>query len=107
MKLKNEQSSSEFRKPILSQIYEVGGTFCIVIATLFAIGGVAVSFQQQQGRLGFFFANLNLALGIAFVGLLALGIAQVINATVETAFNTRDQSMREPTVGVALTPWGC
>ena len=65
----------QFKKPILSKIYEALGCICFIVATLSAIGGILLFNMHHAHE---FFLGLGIALVVAFIGLLQLGIAQVV-----------------------------
>jgi hypothetical protein len=87
--MKNNPIQSQFSKPLLSKLYEISGTICLVAATLPALGGILALFEPHHTQTCL--VAFGIALAVAFIGLLQLGFAQVVTAIVETAFNTRRQ----------------
>ena len=81
---------AEFKEPILSLVHQVIGYMCFAVAAVSGIVGPfgAINKTVKEGA-QIIAASLLGAVVLAVVGLLLLGVAQVITAIVETAFNTR------------------
>jgi hypothetical protein len=91
-----QPTTTQFRKPILSWFYQIGGVCFIALSALMFTGALIVAIsrtiRQSQLLTG---QEAIVAFGVAVIplltGLALLGMAQVITAIVETAFNTRKQ----------------
>ena len=68
----------QFKTPILSTLYQFGGSIMLIIGSLILITGGLRNM-----------ASIGVGLGLCFIALVAFGIAQVVTAICETAFNTR------------------
>jgi hypothetical protein len=86
---------AEFKQPILSVVNQVIGYMCFALAALIGITGPfgAINKTVNEGA-QIIAASLLLAVGLAVIGLLFLGVAQVITAIAETAFNTRPRQQQ-------------
>ena len=74
----NNTTKPRFKTPILSTLYQFGGSIMLIIGSLILITG---GLQNV--------ATIVMGLGLCFSALVAFGIAQVVTAICETAFNTR------------------
>jgi hypothetical protein len=80
----------KFKKPILSIVHEIIGWMALAFAGLMLAGG-AVGAINKTVAAGSQIMGASVAIAAAFVlaGLLSFGVAQIITAICETAFNTR------------------
>lgn len=74
----NNTTKPRFKTPILSTLYQFGGCIMLIIGSLTLYEGGLKNV-----------ATIAIGLGLYFTALVAFGIAQVVTAICETAFNTR------------------
>ena len=96
MNTTQQPTTTQFRKPILSWFYQIGGICFIALSPLMFTGAIIVAIRQTMSQSQPLTGQEAIyAFGVAVMPLLAglvlLGMAQVTTAIVETAFNTRKQ----------------
>jgi hypothetical protein len=74
----NNTTKPRFKTPILSTLYRFSGCILLIIGSVILIAGGLHNM-----------ASIGMGLGLCFIALVAFGIAQVVTAICETAFNTR------------------
>ena len=79
----------QFKKPILSIIHQITGWILLAIAILVFLPAIA-------GPRGLNLIGAMISAGFALAALLSFGVAQVITAICETAFNTRPRPSAPP-----------